>query len=102
MAVLALTTSLKDMRERLGKMVVASSRAGVPVTADDLVSDLLLYTVFATLCLHSNVYMYNWWPWPWSLQGITGALTVLMKDAIRPNLMQTLEVCVMKQYTFVP
>lgn len=52
---LALTTSLKDMRERLGNMVVASSRAGVPVTADDLVSDLLLYTVFATLCLYSNV-----------------------------------------------
>ncbi|ESP00125.1 hypothetical protein LOTGIDRAFT_201055 [Lottia gigantea] len=59
MAILALTTSLKDMRSRLGKMVVASSTAGVPVTADDL--------------------------------GISGALTVLMKDAIRPNLMQTLE-----------
>ncbi|KAH3846726.1 hypothetical protein DPMN_089028, partial [Dreissena polymorpha] len=59
MAILALTTSLQDMRERLGNMVVASSKAGVPVTADDL--------------------------------GITGALTVLMKDAIRPNLMQTLE-----------
>ena len=37
MAILALTTSLQDMRERLGNMVVASSRAGVPVTADDLV-----------------------------------------------------------------
>lgn len=61
MAVLALTTSMADMRERLGKMVVASSRSGVPITADDL--------------------------------GISGALTVLMKDAIRPNLMQTLEVC---------
>jgi len=59
MAVLALTTSLADMRERLGKMVVASSRAGDPVTAEDL--------------------------------GVAGALTVLMKDAIRPNLMQTLE-----------
>lgn len=59
MAILALTTSLQDMRERLGNMVVASSRAGVPVTADDL--------------------------------GVSGALTVLMKDAIRPNLMQTLE-----------
>ena len=44
----------------LGRMVIATSRDGVPVTADDL--------------------------------GITGALTVLMKDAIRPNLMQTLEV----------
>ena len=60
MAVLALTTSLEDMRERLGKMVVASSKEGVPVTADDL--------------------------------GCGGALAVLMKDAIRPNLMQTLEV----------
>ncbi|KAF0286775.1 C-1-tetrahydrofolate synthase, cytoplasmic [Amphibalanus amphitrite] len=37
MAVLALTTSLRDMRERLGRCVVASDRAGQPVTADDLV-----------------------------------------------------------------
>ncbi len=59
MAVLALTTSLKDMRERLGKMVVALSRSGDPVTAEDI--------------------------------GIAGALTVLMRDAIKPNLMQTLE-----------
>merc|ERR1711872_761371 len=59
MAVLALTSSLKDMRERLGRMVVASDRKGKPVTADDL--------------------------------GCGGALTVLMRDAIRPNLMQTLE-----------
>jgi formyltetrahydrofolate synthetase len=59
MAILALTTSLADMRERLGKMVVAMSRSGEPVTADDL--------------------------------GVSGALTVLMKDAIAPNLMQTLE-----------
>jgi formyltetrahydrofolate synthetase len=36
MAVLALTSSLGDLRERLGKMVVASSRDGVPITADDL------------------------------------------------------------------
>ena len=59
MAVLALTTSLADMRERLSKMVIASDKSGNPVTADDL--------------------------------GVTGALTVLMKDAIKPNLMQTLE-----------
>ncbi|PHT93730.1 C-1-tetrahydrofolate synthase, cytoplasmic [Capsicum annuum] len=59
MAVLALTTSLADMRERLGKMVVGNSKAGDPVTADDL--------------------------------GVGGALTVLMKDAINPTLMQTLE-----------
>ena len=37
MAILALTTSLKDMRERLGNMVVASDRQGNPVTAEDLV-----------------------------------------------------------------
>lgn len=37
MAILALTTGLRDMRERLGRMVVASSTSGVPVTADDLV-----------------------------------------------------------------
>lgn len=59
MAVLALTTSLVDMRERLGNMVVAHSKAGEPVTTDDL--------------------------------GLGGALTVLMKDAIWPTLMQTLE-----------
>ena len=59
MAVLALTTSLEDMRERLGRMVVALSTTGVPVTADDL--------------------------------GVAGALAVLMKDAIMPTLMQTVE-----------
>ena len=42
MAILALTSSLKDMRERLGNMVVASSKDGVPITADDLVSRLLI------------------------------------------------------------
>lgn len=36
MAVLALTDSLSDMKERLGRMVVASDRNGQPVTADDL------------------------------------------------------------------
>lgn len=59
MAILALTTSLADMRERLGGMVIGVNRQGAPVTADDL--------------------------------GVGGALTVLMKDAIMPNLMQTLE-----------
>lgn len=60
MAVLALATSVEDMRVRLGKMVVASSKRGDAITADDL--------------------------------GVSGALAVLMKDAIKPNLMQTLEV----------
>ncbi|XP_055394299.1 C-1-tetrahydrofolate synthase, cytoplasmic isoform X2 [Bubalus kerabau] len=59
MAVLALTSSLEDMRARLGKMVVASSKKGEPISTEDL--------------------------------GVSGALTVLMKDAIKPNLMQTLE-----------
>lgn len=59
MAILALTTSLRDMRERIGRMVVAVSRSGEPITAEDL--------------------------------GVAGALTVLMKDTIKPNLMQTLE-----------
>ena len=59
MAVLALTTGLQDMRERLGKMVVATSKQGEPVTADDI--------------------------------GVSGALAVLLKDAIKPNLMQTLQ-----------
>lgn len=39
MAVLALTTSMRDMQERLGKMVVASDKDGHPVSADDLVND---------------------------------------------------------------
>jgi formyltetrahydrofolate synthetase len=59
MAVLALTTSLADMRARFGKIVVALSTSGEAITCDDL--------------------------------GVAGAMTVLMKDAIKPNLMQTLE-----------
>ncbi|MEE6475093.1 hypothetical protein FKM82_010619 [Ascaphus truei] len=59
MAILALTVSLADMKDRLGKMVVANDKKGQPVTAEDL--------------------------------GVTGALAVLMKDAIKPTLMQTLE-----------
>ena len=59
MAILALSNDLDDMRERLGRMVVATSKKGDPVTCDDI--------------------------------GAGGALTALMKDAIKPNLMQTLE-----------
>lgn len=59
MAILALCTSLSDMRERLGNMVVAASRAGEPITCEDI--------------------------------GCAGALTALLKDAIKPNIMQTLE-----------
>ncbi|KAF8534428.1 formate--tetrahydrofolate ligase-domain-containing protein [Trichophaea hybrida] len=59
MAVLALSNSLEDMRERLGRMVVATGKRGDPITCDDI--------------------------------GAGGALTALMKDAIKPNVMQTLE-----------
>ncbi len=59
MAILALSRDLADMRERLGSMVIGTSRAGEPVTCDDI--------------------------------GAGGALTALMKDAIKPNMMQTLE-----------
>ncbi|XP_070781573.1 monofunctional C1-tetrahydrofolate synthase, mitochondrial [Enoplosus armatus] len=59
MAILALADSLEDMRDRLARMVVGTSRSGQPVTAEDL--------------------------------GVSGALAVLMKDAIKPTLMQTLE-----------
>jgi len=59
MAILALTTDLADMRERMGKIVIGTNRAGEAVTAEDL--------------------------------GVAGAMTVLMKDAIKPTLMQSLE-----------
>lgn len=59
MAILALSNDLKDMRERLGRMVVATSRRGEPVTCDDI--------------------------------GAGGALAALMRDAIKPNMMQSLE-----------
>lgn len=59
MAILALTTSLKDMRARLARIVIGQNTSKEPVTSEDL--------------------------------GVAGAMTVLMKDAIMPNLMQTLE-----------
>lgn len=59
MAILALTTGLQDLRKRLGKIVIGTTRSGKPVTAEDL--------------------------------KVAGAMTVLLKDAIKPNLMQTLE-----------
>jgi formate--tetrahydrofolate ligase len=59
MAILALASDLQDLRRRLGRIVVAETRHGGPVTADDL--------------------------------RVAGAMTVVMKDAIRPNLVQTLE-----------
>ena len=59
MAILALTTGLQDLRERLGKIVIGTDKKRNPVTAEDL--------------------------------GVAGAMTVLMKEALMPNLMQTLE-----------
>ncbi len=59
MAVLALSADLADLRRRLGRIVVASTYDGAPVTAEQL--------------------------------RVAGAMTVIMKDAIKPNLVQTLE-----------
>ena len=59
MATLALATSLSDLRARLGRIVVGYTKAGTPVTAEDLQA--------------------------------AGAMAVLLKDALKPNLMQTLE-----------
>jgi len=59
MAVLALSTSLEDMRERIGSIVLALDMNGDPITVEDV--------------------------------GVAGAATVLMKDTIKPTLMQTLE-----------
>ena len=59
MAILALASDLKDMRARIGRMVMALDKKGKPLTAEDF--------------------------------GVAGAMTVLMKDALMPNLLQTLE-----------
>ena len=59
MVILSLATSLRDLRERLGRIVVGYTYAGRPVTAEDLKA--------------------------------AGAMAVLLMDAIKPNLLQTLE-----------
>jgi formate--tetrahydrofolate ligase len=59
MAVLALASDLQDLRARLGRMVLATTRDGTAVTAEDL--------------------------------KVAGSMTVLLTDAIKPNLLQTLE-----------
>jgi formate--tetrahydrofolate ligase len=59
MAILALTSGLKDLRERLGRIVLADTIEGKPVTAEDL--------------------------------KVAGSMAVLLKDAIKPNLIQTIE-----------
>ncbi len=59
MAVLALSTSLQDMRRRLGRIVFGSDRTGHPLTAEAIKA--------------------------------AGSMTVMMREAIKPNLLQTLE-----------
>jgi formate--tetrahydrofolate ligase len=59
MTVLALTTSLRDMRQRLGRIVIGNTTEGKPITAEEL--------------------------------SAAGAMTVILRDAIKPNLLQTLE-----------
>jgi formate--tetrahydrofolate ligase len=59
MAIIALATSLRDMRERLGRIVIGSTTDDRPITAEDLET--------------------------------AGAMAVILKDAIKPNLMQTVE-----------
>ena len=59
MAVFALASDVKDLRRRLGRIVVASTYDGLPVTAEQL--------------------------------RVAGAMTVIMKESIKPNLVQTLE-----------
>jgi len=59
MAILALSTSLGDLRERLGRIVIGSTVDGEPITAENLKA--------------------------------AGAMAVMLKEAIKPNLMQTLE-----------
>jgi formyltetrahydrofolate synthetase len=59
MAVLALSSDLADLRTRLGRIVVATTYDGTPVTAEEL--------------------------------RVAGAMAVIMKEAIKPNLVQTLE-----------
>lgn len=59
MAVLCLADNMEDLKRRLGRIIVAYSFDGTPITADDL---------------HA-----------------TGSMAALLKDAIKPNLIQTLE-----------
>ena len=59
MAILCLADDMEDLKKRLGRIIVAYSFDGTPVTADDLQA--------------------------------TGAMAALLKDALKPNLIQTLE-----------
>ncbi|HEX8026039.1 MAG TPA: formate--tetrahydrofolate ligase, partial [Candidatus Limnocylindrales bacterium] len=59
MAILALASDLTDLRQRLARVVLATTKDGTPITAEDL--------------------------------KVAGSMTVLLADAIKPNLLQTLE-----------
>ena len=59
MAILALSSDMRNLRERIGRVVIGTNKRGKPVTLEML--------------------------------GVAGAVTVLLKDALMPNLMQTLE-----------
>jgi formate--tetrahydrofolate ligase len=59
MAILALATSLHDLRDRLGRIVIGYTPEGQPVTAEQL--------------------------------QVAGAMAVIMREALKPNLLQTLE-----------
>ncbi|MDH7483938.1 MAG: formate--tetrahydrofolate ligase [Spirochaetales bacterium] len=59
MAILALAKNMRDLRDRLGRIVLALDRQGKPITAEDL--------------------------------QVAGAMAILLKDAIHPNILQTLE-----------
>jgi len=59
MVILSLSTSLRNLRERIGRIVIGFTYSGLPVTAEDLKA--------------------------------AGAMTVMLRDAIKPNLLQTLE-----------
>lgn len=59
MAILCLATDIKDLKRRIGNIIIGYNKLGMPITAGDLKAD--------------------------------GALTVLLKEAIKPNLVQSLE-----------
>jgi formyltetrahydrofolate synthetase len=59
MAILALTSGLEDLRKRIGRIVLATTKDGKPITAEDI--------------------------------KVAGAMTALLKDALKPNLLQTIE-----------
>ena len=123
MAILALTTGVADMRERLGRMIVAISRSGAPrrpcrhrrsATQAAPKAHLSLSlaaqhntpsateSIMAALAHAACLVLFSWSavgamcvcagePVTADDLGVGGALAVLMKDAVQPTLLQTLE-----------